>query len=944
MSLPFIIYLQDKTSLKFEYKSNDVSKVVRIDKVYRITFYSGKSYNYGVDKVKYYPLKSTRENVRIYESGKLNKTYNAVDNYGRYLIFRNGENRSHPIEKKRNIEICDIKNDIAQTESVINYFKEILKKSGDVSFDVPVEEAETKNPNQISSGILLKALEGIDLTESRSALSNYLDGTNPSVERNKETLIYPFGCNESQKLAVETALGNSISIVEGPPGTGKTQTILNIIANLVIRNKTVAIVSNNNSAVFNVREKLKKDDYEMLVASLGNNHNKTSFFDHLKEQKINQDFQISKEKSENAEKEVRELDSIVTTSFEYRNKLAILKTELSDAETEFTHIKSEQTLNANIKSTLDKMFFRKWDFNKILQLKDLLSSIDLKSQLSFKNKLRFILQYGLLNLRSISQYADEFPVYVNHKFYELYIAKTKAEILEIENWLTSHNEENDLNRFIETSKEIFNGALYEKYGRLDKPTFSVENYRKQFDEFTDHYPVILSSTLSLHTSIPNGYLFDYLIIDESSQVDIIKSTVCFSCCRNVVVVGDSMQLSHIVDEQGKTATESLQSKYNIAPAYDYVKQNILNSLKTLYGNNVKSVLLKEHYRCHPTIIGFCNKKYYHNKLVVMTSGESHPFKIIETNISGGRDNHNQRQIDETDSYIRKNHSDDYTKVGVIAPYRNHADLLQKQLPNGAEADTIHKFQGREKEVIIFNTVRNSIEPFIDNPNLINVAVSRAVKEFILVKPASMELPHGTNIGDLIRYICYTSDPTETIIKGNICSVFDILYKEYNKTFISFLASNKNIKGSAAEIIIHKLLSENILSNNPQFSTLDMVREYKLRDLVRDSRLFTEDEILFIRNNSRLDFLLYNKIDKTPVLAIEVDGVSFHDNEPQQERDRKKNRILETIGLPLLRLSTDGHNEEARIIESLNAAMGLSPQPTPSSASATGIPFEDSITM
>jgi very-short-patch-repair endonuclease len=103
----------------------------------------------------------------------------------------------------------------------------------------------------------------------------------------------------------------------------------------------------------------------------------------------------------------------------------------------------------------------------------------------------------------------------------------------------------------------------------------------------------------------------------------------------------------------------------------------------------------------------------------------------------------------------------------------------------------------------------------------------------------------------------------------------------------------------------------------------MVREYKLRDLVWNLQPFSEEEIQFRRNNSRLDFLLYNKIDKTPVLAIEVDGVSFHDNERQQERDTKKNHILEIIGLPLLRLSTDGHNEEAKIIESLNAAMRLS---------------------
>lgn len=919
MSFPFIVYLKNRTSLQFEYKK-DVSSVVGTENGYRVTFSNGRSYVYGLDKVRYYPFVSRRENVRIYENGKLNKRYNTVDDYGSYFIFRNGDHCSYPIENNADIEICGIKKNIGQAGSIINYFKRILKESN-VSFDIQTEEADSKKPNQISSEILLKALDGIDILDSRSALSMYIEGTSPSISAPNEMLIYPFGCNESQKQAVETALSNSISVVEGPPGTGKTQTILNIIANLILQNKTVAIVSNNNSAVFNIREKLAKYGCGLVVASLGNNENKSSFFDNLGEQTVPQDFEAGKERLDILKNEVRNLDSILTTGFRYRNKLAILKTKLSDAEIEFGHIKVEQSLGQNIKSVLDKKFYRKWTSDRTLKFKNLLSTIDLENKVSIINKLRFVLQYGLFDLDTISRYSGELPIYVNHKFYELYIANLKNEILDTENWLASNNEEANLKRFVRSSQGVFNAVLFEKYNRLDKVKFTVEDYCGQIDAFTERYPVILSSTLSLHTSIPKGYLFDYLIIDEASQVDIIKSVVCFSCCRKAIIVGDSMQLTHIVDKQSKAAAEQFQVAYNISPAYDYVRKNILDSLKSLYKTNIKSVMLKEHYRCHPAIIGFCNKKYYNNNLVIMTSGNNHPFRIIETNISGERGNCNQRQIDETDLYIRKNYSDP-TKVGVIAPYRSHAERLRKQLPSETEADTIHKFQGREKDVIVFNTVKGSIESFIDNPNLINVAVSRAVKEFIVVKPESMALPHGTNIGDLIRYICYTTDPNETIFQGSICSVFDLLYKEYNRVFDSFLSSNMDIKGSPAEIVVHKLLSSNVLLNNPQFSSIEVVREYRLRDLIRDFQPFSVDEIRFIRNNSRIDFLLYNKIDKAPVLAIEVDGASFHDNILQQKRDNMKNHILEILGLPLLRLSTDGHSEESRIIEKLNAAMGL----------------------
>ncbi|MES2456065.1 MAG: AAA domain-containing protein [Bacteroidota bacterium] len=808
----FLIYLKNKTSLKFEYKS-DVSTVVCTGSRYRITFNNGKSYNYGADKVQHYPLLWKRENVRIYENGKLNKKYNAVDNYGRYLIFRDKKLCSFPIENNANIEICPIKKNTDQAVSVINYFKKILKESGGVSFEIQSEETTSENPSQISADILRRTLDDIDISESRSALSNYIAGTNPIIPAPKETLIFPFGCNESQKLAVETTLTNTLSIIEGPPGTGKTQTILNIVANLIVQNKTIAIVSNNNAAVSNVSGKLVNDGYGMLVASLGNNDNKASFFNNLEKQIVNQDFEMSGDLLEMTKNEVRNLDSIMATCFQYRSKLAVLKTKLLDAEIEFGHVKAEQPLKQEIQSALDNKLYRKWNFRMALKLKNLLSPVDLRHKLSMINKVRFVLQYGLFDFKGIRQYGEEFPVYLNHKFYELYIAKIKNDILEVESWLAANNEEAGLKHFIEASKKLFNGVLFEKYSRLDKAEFNLKDYRSQFDDFVKYYPVVLSSTLSLHTSVPNGYLFDYLIIDESSQVDIIKSAVCFSCCRNVVVVGDSMQLAHIVDEQHKYLAEQYHAEYNILPAYDYVRKNILTSLKTLYQDNIKSVLLKEHYRCHPTIIGFCNKKYYDNQLVIMTSADNHPFRIIETNISGGKVNYNQRQIDETDFYIRENYAADFTKVGVIAPYRKHADMLQKQLPDGAEADTIHKFQGREKDVIIFNTVKNNIGAFIDNPNLINVAVSRAVKEFIVVKPASMELPHGTNIGDMIRYICYTTDPKETIIKGSIRSVFDLLYKEFNKVLTPLLLSDKNTTDSVAEVIIQKLLTENILTKN-----------------------------------------------------------------------------------------------------------------------------------
>lgn len=81
--------------------------------------------------------------------------------------------------------------------------------------------------------------------------------------------IFPFGCNNSQYNAVKNAMENQISVIQGPPGTGKTQTILNIIANILMQDKTVQIVSNNNSAsgypgVVTVCNQYSSDKYSYL--------------------------------------------------------------------------------------------------------------------------------------------------------------------------------------------------------------------------------------------------------------------------------------------------------------------------------------------------------------------------------------------------------------------------------------------------------------------------------------------------------------------------------------------------------------------------------------------------------------------------------------------------------------------------------------------------------
>ena len=125
---------------------------------------------------------------------------------------------------------------------------------------------------------LSKIYEKINFISEDSVVNEYIYGIkNINISSKNYKKIYPFSFNLSQKKAVKNAFSHKISIIEGPPGTGKTQTILNIISNAIINNKTIAVLSNNNSATDNVYEKLEDKELGSLCAKLGKKNNIDKF-------------------------------------------------------------------------------------------------------------------------------------------------------------------------------------------------------------------------------------------------------------------------------------------------------------------------------------------------------------------------------------------------------------------------------------------------------------------------------------------------------------------------------------------------------------------------------------------------------------------------------------------------------------------------------------------
>jgi hypothetical protein len=103
-----------------------------------------------------------------------------------------------------------------------------------------------------------------------------------------------------------------------------------------------------------------------------------------------------------------------------------------------------------------------------------------------------------------------------------------------------------------------------------------------------------------------------------------------------------------------------------------------------------------------------------------------------------------------------------------------------------------------------------------------------------------------------------------------------------------------------------------------FLKYDVLLHFPIRQLITDFSKLDEQETKYALNSlTHLDFLIYNKLGKAPVLGIEVDGFEFHkEGTKQAERDRMKDQILNKYNFPILRFRTNESNEKERLTNKL----------------------------
>lgn len=831
--------------------------------------------------------------MSIYEFRSKNNSY-------WHICFDNGCEKDYRRSDLHIVESCLTQ---SQSSNVFEYIKQIAGLS-----NIRNEETGEK--------LLSKRFDKISFVGSDVALAKYL---NPSSLQGKRTgckyvPIFPFGCNNSQYTAVKNAMENQISVIQGPPGTGKTQTILNIIANILMQGKTVQIVSNNNSAIENVYEKLSSPRYNVgfVVAALGSSKNKKLFVEH--QDATYPDFSSWKTQEDLSvlQNGIAELSSQLKNVFDKQEKLACLRQELSQLVTEQNHFNQyieESEVHIDSIKFKKKLSSKQWML--LWQECQLIS--EEKTTIGFWFKIKALFKYGVTNWGIYKQDISKAITTFQAMFYRAKQSELSVEIADIEKYLNSVNK-NLLEELCNQSMVVLKDKLARKYeGNSSRKIFSEDDLWKNSYDVLAEYPVILSTTFSSRNSLNLNVVYDYLIMDEASQVDIATGALALSCAKNVVIVGDTKQLPNVVTNDIKTQAKSIFDDFNVSEGYQYTNSFLQSILDVM--PNVTQTLLREHYRCHPKIINFCNQKFYHGELIIMTTdkGEDDVLSVVKTVVGNHVRNHySQRQIDVIKNEIIPKYVSNPEETGIIAPYKNQVEALRKEI-TGIDAATVHKFQGKEKENIIISTVDDEISDFADDSYLINVAVSRAKKKLMLVVTGN-EQTKERNITELIDYIQYNNFE---VADSKIYSIFDYLYKQYTKERQVYLQKHKKVSKYDSENLMYSLIEDIICAN--KYSSLDVVCNFPLNMLIKNPELLNEQECRYALNPAtHLDYLIYNRIGKKPVLAIEVDGYSYHKEDTvQASRDLLKNHIMELYEIPLLRFKTNGSGEKDKIVEMLD---------------------------
>jgi DNA replication ATP-dependent helicase Dna2 len=247
--------------------------------------------------------------------------------------------------------------------------------------------------------------------------------------------------------------------------------------------------------------------------------------------------------------------------------------------------------------------------------------------------------------------------------------------------------------------------------------------------------VVLATTSTIARSNYEDFWFDYVLLDEAAQMTEPDALKAILLGEKAVMVGDHAQLQPII-----TSNKAQQLKLHVS-----LFERLVNMLPERF------LLLTKQYRMNDEILDFPNRQFYNGALESANSGigqqslnpftgkfTSHqPYEVISIEDT----KHNvAQQVNHSEGVvilavlfeILENNPDlSVNDIGVITPFRAQVAYLRALLP-GLNVDTVDRYQGSEREIIIYSTITIQEIPILTDPRRLNVALTRAKKKLLIL--------------------------------------------------------------------------------------------------------------------------------------------------------------------------------------------------------------------
>lgn len=288
-------------------------------------------------------------------------------------------------------------------------------------------------------------------------------------------------------------------------------------------------------------------------------------------------------------------------------------------------------------------------------------------------------------------------------------------------------------------------------------------------------------------------MFDFLFIDEAGQVSLANTVAMSRCAKNLVLLGDQMQLEQPVQgsHPGDAGLSALQYALKDTKASRPDAPVLHAVVPPDYG-----LFLGESRRMHPSVCRFISESIYEGRLnafgdcarqKIAVPANANGLITIESGIvfSGIEHDGDIQQSDEEvqrvcaifQELLGREYTDKDNKTRAlalndflfIAPYNAQVRSLQAALPANARVGSVDKFQGQEAPVCILSLCSSYGEygsrglGFILDRNRVNVAISRAQCLAVVVADPRIAAtaPGSLDEMTIINLFCKLSDPSAT---------------------------------------------------------------------------------------------------------------------------------------------------------------------------------------